>query len=81
MSACYATQESDQESGVFQPAEIAELEDLRKRSVHPIDLARSAQLIEESGKHRKRQALAEAASTENKADRVLIERQCFSASR
>ena len=43
-------------SGVFQPAEIAELEDLRKRSVHPIDLARSAQLIKESGKHRKRQA-------------------------
>ena len=43
-------------SCVFQPAEITELEDLRKRSVHPIDLARSAQLIEESGKHRKRQA-------------------------
>ena len=34
--------------GVFQPAELTELEDLRKRSVHPIDMARSAQLIEEA---------------------------------
>ena len=34
--------------GALQPAELQELEDFRKQSVHPVDRARSSQLLEEA---------------------------------
>ncbi len=34
--------------GVLQPAELLELDDFRKQSVHPLDEARSSQLLEEA---------------------------------